>query len=204
MRKQCSCENWEFIFSNLHLFLFTTLQGILSYALKGFFHINTLLSRGLKVWNISLWCTPSSSFFLWNLENQQKSYMLNSTTNGIYVERERENFKEIHTTLLFPPSTSILFPRTTNGKFSGSEGLACRRFLISSPQFFFFFSFHSLRNGIHRRICKWRNLLKILEIQMENLNKEFFSPVVKIVKRFHWINIIYKNTAISTTVESNT
>lgn len=29
------------------------------------------------------------------------------------------------TTLLFPPSTSILFPMTTKGKLSGSEGLAC-------------------------------------------------------------------------------
>lgn len=29
-----------------------------------------------------------------------------------------------HTTRLFPPSTSILFPNTTNGKFSGSDGLA--------------------------------------------------------------------------------
>ena len=70
---QCTCENWEFIFFNLHFFLFTTLQGILSYALKGFFHINTFLGRRLKVWNISLWCTPSSSLFLWNLENQQKA-----------------------------------------------------------------------------------------------------------------------------------
>ena len=113
---------------------------------------------------------------------------------------ESNNFKERHTTLLFPPSTSILFPRTTNGKFSGSEGLACRRFLISSPQLQFF-SFH-LRS--HRRICKWSNLLKSLEIQMANLNKEFFSPVVKVVKWLHWINIIYKNTAISTTVEGNT
>lgn len=29
-----------------------------------------------------------------------------------------------HTTLLFPPSISILFPITTKGKFSGSEGFA--------------------------------------------------------------------------------
>ena len=115
-------------------------------------------------------------------------------------EGESNNFKERHTTLLFPPSTSILFPRTTNGKFSGSEGLACRRFLISSPQLQFF-SFHLRSN---RRICKWSNLLKSLEIQMANLNKEFFSPVVKVVKWLHWINIIYKNTAISTTVEGNT
>lgn len=64
-----------------------------------------------------------------------------------------------------------------------------------------FFSFH-LRS--HRGICKWSNLLKSLEIQMANLNKEFFSPVVKVVKWLHWINIIYKNTAISTTVEGNT
>lgn len=33
--------------------------------------------------------------------------------------------KKIHlTTRLLPPSTSVLFPNTTNGKFSGSEGLA--------------------------------------------------------------------------------
>jgi len=30
------------------------------------------------------------------------------------------------TTRLLPPSTSILFPNTTNGKFSGSDGLACK------------------------------------------------------------------------------
>lgn len=201
---QCICENWEFIFFHLHFFLFTTLQGILSYALKGFFHINTFLGRGLKVWNISLWCTPSSSFFLWNLENQRKATcwiwsQMVSKSHERGGEGESNNFKERHTTLLFPPSTSTLFPRTTNGKFSGSEGLACRRFLISSPQLQFFFHLRS-----HRRICKWSNLLKSLEIQIANLNKEFFSPVVKVVKWLHWINIIYKNTAISTTVEGNT
>jgi len=31
-----------------------------------------------------------------------------------------------NTTLLLPPSISILFPMTTKGKFSGSEGLACQ------------------------------------------------------------------------------
>jgi len=35
------------------------------------------------------------------------------------------------------------------------------------------------------------------------LNQKFLPPVVKVVKWFHWINIIYKNTAISPTIESN-
>jgi len=37
--------------------------------------------------------------------------------------RENEK-KDVITTRLFPPSTSVLFPKTTKGKFSGSEGLA--------------------------------------------------------------------------------
>ena len=31
----------------------------------------------------------------------------------------------MRTTLLLPSSMSTLFPRTTKGKLSGSEGLAC-------------------------------------------------------------------------------
>jgi hypothetical protein len=38
--------------------------------------------------------------------------------------RKIANREEKHTTLLFPPSISILFPITTKGKFSGSEGFA--------------------------------------------------------------------------------
>lgn len=37
-----------------------------------------------------------------------------------------------------------------------------------------------------------------------NLNKKFFSPVVEIVKGFHYIYIINKDTAVCTTVESHT
>lgn len=44
---------------------------------------------------------------------------------------DEKTSQNIHTTLLFPPSTSILFPKTTKGKLSGSEGLACRRFVKS-------------------------------------------------------------------------
>ena len=51
-------------------------------------------------------------------------------------KRKPKWLKEILTTLLFPPSTSTLFPITTNGKFSGSEGLACmRQTIISYPCF---------------------------------------------------------------------
>jgi hypothetical protein len=35
------------------------------------------------------------------------------------------------------------------------------------------------------------------------LNQKFLPPVVKVVKWFHWVNIVYKNTTISTTIESN-
>lgn len=40
----------------------------------------------------------------------------------------------IRTTRLFPPSTSILLPITTKGKFSGSEGLACKSQLPALKQ----------------------------------------------------------------------
>lgn len=36
------------------------------------------------------------------------------------------------------------------------------------------------------------------------LNQKFLPPIVEIVKRFHGINVIHKNTAIGTTIESNT
>lgn len=55
-----------------------------------------------------------------------KSSWLNSETTRFANDKDRSmtgGGKEL-TTRLFPPSTSILFPNTTNGKFSGSEGLA--------------------------------------------------------------------------------
>lgn len=36
------------------------------------------------------------------------------------------------------------------------------------------------------------------------LNQKLFPPVVKIIKRFHYVHIIHKNTAICATVESHT
>lgn len=149
----------------LHLILLATLHSILCYALESFFYINAFLGRGLEVWDIPFRCTPSTSFFLRNLEWLTKDYMDAKRTIHTYkvhlitkymdmhahtnlserMEMEREyacpctgrkgfeniKFKQVRTTLLFPPSTSILFPMTTNGKFSGSDGLACR-FLTSS------------------------------------------------------------------------
>lgn len=37
-----------------------------------------------------------------------------------------------------------------------------------------------------------------------HLNQKLLTPIVQIIKRLHDINIIYKNTAISSTIESNT
>jgi hypothetical protein len=65
---------------------------------------------------------------------EYKRYQHHKSVRVRGKKKEDDNLKEIHTTLLFPPSISTLFPRTTNGKFSGSEGLACIRFLISLPQ----------------------------------------------------------------------
>lgn len=51
-----------------------------------------------------------------------------STNQNASVTSHISSLKLLHlklTTLLFPPSTSILFPMTTKGKLSGSEGLAC-------------------------------------------------------------------------------
>ena len=100
------------------------------------------------------------------------------------------------TTLLLPPSTSTLLPRTTNGKFSGSEGLAWEKFIKPS--------FHRTNSQLHIKpyIKGWvQILLQILMIQY--LNKEFFPPVVEIIKWFLHIHIIHKDTAICTTVKSN-
>ena len=36
-----------------------------------------------------------------------------------------------HTTRLFAPSTSTLLPNTTNGKFSGSDGLAWKEISVA-------------------------------------------------------------------------
>lgn len=85
------------------------------------------------------------------------------------------------------------------GNFLDLKDLPAEGFSYHRHNFKLFFH---LRN--HRRIRKGCNFQKKSQKQMENLNKEFFSPVVKVVKWFHWINIIYKNTAISTPVESNT
>jgi len=111
----------------LHFFLFSTLQGILCYALESFLNINTFLGRGLKVRDIPFRSTPCPCLFLWNLQITRSICL--STERKIETEGVLFDTLKAHTTLLFPPSTSTLFPRTTNGKFSGSEGLACKKFL---------------------------------------------------------------------------
>jgi len=44
----------------------------------------------------------------------------------------------------------------------------------------------------------------LLKIKQNYLNQKFFSPMVKVFKRFHDIYIINKDAAISTPVESHT
>lgn len=51
-----------------------------------------------------------------------------SNTKYIYIVEGKD--EEEITTLLFPPSTSVLLPITTNGKFSGSDGLACKKIMF--------------------------------------------------------------------------
>ena len=39
--------------------------------------------------------------------------------------------------------------------------------------------------------------------ELRDLNQELFPPVIKILKRFHNIDIVYKNTTISSSVKGN-
>lgn len=76
----------------------------------------------LKVWNIPFWSTPFLCFLLWDLCQNS-----NWNNQAIYSQkRSSKRQKERYfTTLLFPPSISILFPSNINGKVFGSGGFAC-------------------------------------------------------------------------------
>lgn len=114
------------LFWNLQLFLFSALQRVLGNALESFFHIGAFLGRGLKVRNVSLRSTPSFSLFLWDLWSSEVCiWKLMLQLRDI---PQQWKIMQAHTTRLFPPSTSTLFPIRTNGKFSGSDGLACKRY----------------------------------------------------------------------------
>jgi len=76
-----SCENRYAYLSDLHLFLFPTLQGILCYALESFLNINAFLGRGFKVRDIPFRGTPCPCLFLWNLEFTRSGCL--STQKGI-------------------------------------------------------------------------------------------------------------------------
>jgi len=95
----------------------------------------------------------------------------------------------IHTTRLLPPSTSILLPITTKGKFSGSEGLACKSQLPQFQAKFFLFNLLGRESKIYIYLY---------------LDQKLFPPVVEILEWFCGVDIIYKNTAISTTIKRNT
>lgn len=128
---------------NLHFLLCLILQCILRNALECCIYIVVFLGRCLKVGDIPFSCTPCFGLLLRNLSNEHTHqyrpeknskhlcvthflpiailHLQNSHvgTNNLQVRRMK------HTTRLLPPSTSTLLPRTTNGKFSGSDGLAC-------------------------------------------------------------------------------
>ena len=87
------------------------------------------------------------------------------------------------TTRLLPPSTSVLFPKTTNGKLSGSDGPAYTM---------------DTMNEDDENIWKQTNCRRICY-----LNQELFPPVIKILERFHNIDIVHKNTTVSSSVERN-
>lgn len=112
----------------LHFFFRFILQSIFSYTLKCSFHIESFFCRCLEIRDVSLRSTPSLCFLFRNLQREFSSQK--RSTQKLHVRESADNpFKlgscENLTTRLLPPSTSILFPNTTNGKFSGSDGLAC-------------------------------------------------------------------------------
>lgn len=117
--------------NHIHFFFRFILECILGYTLESSIHIEPFFCRGLKVWYVSLRSTPCLRFLLRNLQpniknnttiismNRYAKILQVGEKNGEPAMRKRKR-----TTRLFPPSTSILFPNTTNGKFSGSDGLA--------------------------------------------------------------------------------
>lgn len=130
-----------------------------------------------------------------------KSYMLNSS-KGINITWERKAERENNISRKYIPLYYFhhlhqpCFLEQQMGNFLDLKDLPAEGFSYD-----FKFVFH-LRN--HKTVCKGHKFSKSLLQQIVYLNKEFFPPVVKVVKWFHWINIIHKNTAISTPIESNT
>ena len=89
---------------HIQLFLGFLLQSILGDSLESLLNVDSLLGRCLEVRNVALRLTPRHGTFLRNLKD-------NSAQNT-------QGWQPL--TWRFPSSTSILFPSTTNGKFSGS------------------------------------------------------------------------------------
>jgi hypothetical protein len=195
---------------HLHFFFRFILKRIFGYALKCSVHIEAFFCGSLKVRYVSLSSAPCLRFLLRNLQlinwRQWGIFFPRGLHKRVYFAAQQHyevTFYEIFsnmrkntrvmkrkdhlTTRLLPPSTSILFPNTTNGKFSGSDGLACR--LIPQNMIF--------------RDCLWT--MKNLSSQLANnhLNQKLFSPIIKILKWLHDIHIMHKNTTVCTTVESH-
>lgn len=55
-----------------------------------------------------------------------------------------------------------------------------------------------------RLLGKWKRSKSHSDFSLKkNLDKELLPPIVKIVKWLHYVNIIHKNTAVSTSIESH-
>ena len=114
----------------LHFFLCFIFQSILCNALEGCINIQIFLGRGLKIWNVSLACTPCFCLLLRNLLNINVNKWLNSEWKYSPMHIIGNEYERGHTTLLLPLSISTLFPSTTKGKLSGSEGFAWTQYIV--------------------------------------------------------------------------
>ena len=112
------------------------LEQFWRYTRKQFQHWSLLWQKShSKVcfpWSHTMLLPSSQTPECWNENpNQQKKNVAGGIQNfNLPLKRKGEERKRWRrrirlTTRLLPPSISILFPRTTNGKFSGSVGLAC-------------------------------------------------------------------------------
>lgn len=108
---------------NLHLLFRFILDSIPCYTLKSSLHVEAFFSRCLKIRDVSLRSTPSFSFLLRNLGRTTRLRKAQCKSGNQRLKAVL--WGQILTVRLLPPSTSILFPSTTKGKFSGSDGLAC-------------------------------------------------------------------------------
>lgn len=86
------------------------LQGILCHGLECLLHINSLLGRCFEIGNVAFRLAPGHCTLLGHLHGQLK--------------KQTPRHEATIRTWRLPSSTSILFPNTTKGKFSGSWGLA--------------------------------------------------------------------------------